>query len=66
MPAVVATQFAITDKAAITFARGFYTALAAVRPVDAAVTEARKHVFYGNDVQWATPCRICRRASTWF
>ncbi|MFE4875045.1 CHAT domain-containing protein [Streptomyces sp. NPDC056682] len=41
VPAVVAMQFAVTDKAAILFARAFYQALAANRPVDEAVRTGR-------------------------
>jgi tetratricopeptide (TPR) repeat protein len=54
-------QFAISDDAAITFARGFYSALAAGRPVDAAVTQARLAIFAaGNDVEWGTPVLYMR------
>jgi outer membrane protein assembly factor BamD (BamD/ComL family) len=61
VPAVVAMQFAITDEAAITFARGFYSALAVGRPVDAAVTQARLAIFAaGNDVEWGTPVLYMR------
>ncbi|OLZ73527.1 hypothetical protein AV521_05585 [Streptomyces sp. IMTB 2501] len=41
VPAVVAMQFAVTDKAAVLFARAFYQALAANRPVDEAVRTGR-------------------------
>ncbi len=41
VPAVVAMQFPISDRAAITFSSEFYAALADGYPVDAAVTEAR-------------------------
>ncbi|MFI1972129.1 CHAT domain-containing WD40 repeat protein [Streptomyces cinnamoneus] len=41
VPAVVAMQFAVTDKAAILFSRAFYHALAANRPVDEAVRTGR-------------------------
>ena len=48
--------FEISDKAAITFTQGFYGALADGYPVDAALTEARKSVFFAvNKVEWATP-----------
>jgi outer membrane protein assembly factor BamD (BamD/ComL family) len=61
VPAVVAMQFAITDEAAIIFARGFYAALAVGRPVDAAVTQARLAIFAsGNDVEWGTPVLYMR------
>ena len=42
IPAIVAMQFEITDRAAIDFARGFYTSLGNGFPVDAALAEARK------------------------
>jgi tetratricopeptide (TPR) repeat protein len=61
VPAVVAMQLAITDQAAITFARGFYNALSVGRPVDGAVTQARLAIFAdGNDVEWATPVLYMR------
>lgn len=56
IPAVIAMQCEVTDKAAITLAREFYGALADGYPVDAALAEARKAVFArGNDVEWGTP-----------
>lgn len=59
--AVVAMQMAITDQAAITFARGFYNALSVGRPVDAAVTQARLSIFAdSNDVEWGTPVLYMR------
>ncbi|HEV8323729.1 MAG TPA: CHAT domain-containing protein [Myxococcota bacterium] len=56
LPAAVAMQFAVSDTAAILFAREFYGALAQYYPVDAAVAEARKAI-YGqpNYLEWATP-----------
>lgn len=42
IPAIVAMQFEITDRAAIDFARGFYRSLSTGLPVDAALAEARK------------------------
>jgi hypothetical protein len=61
VPAVVAMQFPITDDAAITFARGFYTALSVGRPVDASVTHARLAIFADdNDVEWGTPVLYMR------
>ena len=44
IPAVLAMQYAITDHAAIEFARAFYEALADGMPVDTAVAEARTAV----------------------
>jgi tetratricopeptide (TPR) repeat protein len=61
VPAVVAMQFPISDEAAITFARGFYTALSVGRPVDASVTQARLAIFADdNDVEWGTPVLYMR------
>ena len=55
VPAVVAMQFEISDTAAIEFAPAFYGALAAGRPVDVAVAEARKAVYAVSPLEWATP-----------
>ena len=61
IPAVVAMQFEITDKAAITFSQEFYTALTDGYPVEAAVAEARRAVFaQDNDVEWGTPVLYMR------
>ena len=72
IPAVIAMQFRITDRAAILFAREFYGALPLGLPVDTALTEARRGLFAaGHDVEWAVPVlymrspngRLCRLAS---
>jgi tetratricopeptide (TPR) repeat protein len=57
MPAVVAMQHAITDTAAIEFSGSFYTALANLYPVDAALAEARKAMSLAepDSLEWATP-----------
>jgi hypothetical protein len=61
LPAVVAMQFTISDRAAISFARGFYSALGAGYPVDAAVAEGRKEIMFAkNSVEWGTPSLIMR------
>ena len=62
IPAVVAMQFEITDKAAITFAEELYHSLIARQdPIDAAVAEARKAVFTEvSEVEWATPVLFLR------
>jgi formylglycine-generating enzyme required for sulfatase activity len=61
IPAVVAMQFEVSDKAAITFGREFYSALADGYPVDAALTEARTAIFsQGNDTEWGTPVYFTR------
>jgi hypothetical protein len=55
LPVVVAMQFEITDAAAIAFAQGFYSALAAGRSVETAVIQGRLAIFArGNDVEWGT------------
>jgi hypothetical protein len=55
VPAVVAMQYEITDKAAIEFSSAFYEALADSLPVDAAVTEARTAVSMDSMLEWGTP-----------
>jgi CHAT domain len=61
VPAVIAMQFEITDRAAITFAHEFYGAVADGYPIDAAVTEARRAIFaQSNEVEWATPVLYLR------
>lgn len=56
-PAVVAMQYKITDPAAIEFSRAFYTAVAAGKPVDAAVAGGRIGMVLGipGTVEWGTP-----------
>ncbi len=44
IPAVVAMQRAITNRAAVTFAQGFYASLAAGRPIETAVWVADRYV----------------------
>jgi hypothetical protein len=61
IPAVVAMQFEISDVAAITLVREFYTALAEGFPVDTNLAEARKAVFaVGDAVEWSTPVLYMR------
>jgi hypothetical protein len=61
VPAVVAMQFEITDRAAIVFGGEFYAALADGYPVDSALAEARKAIFADqNDVEWGTPVLYMR------
>jgi formylglycine-generating enzyme required for sulfatase activity len=62
LPAALAMQYEITDRAAIEFARSFYEALADGLPVDAAVGEARKsiRVAVANTVEWGTPVLYMR------
>ena len=61
IPAVIAMQFEITDRAAIVFARDLYYALAEGLPIDAALAEARKGIWADdNDVEWGTPVLFMR------
>ena len=60
IPAVIAMQFDVSDNAAIEFAPALYGALAAGRPVDAAVTEARKAIYTISPLEWATPVLYLR------
>ena len=62
IPAVVAMQYEITDRAAIDFARAFYRALAYGMAVDEAVVAARKAIDLGvpNTVEWGTPVLYMR------
>ena len=56
VPAVVAMQYEITDKAALVFASSFYGQIAQSVPVDRAMTRAREAVKMTNDsLEWATP-----------
>ncbi|MGB0383596.1 MAG: CHAT domain-containing protein [Ardenticatenaceae bacterium] len=61
LPSVIAMQFAVSDKAAITLTEEFYQALADGYPVDGALTEARKAIFTRvNQLEWATPVLFMR------
>jgi hypothetical protein len=61
IPAVVAMQFEITDRAAIIFTHGFYEAVADGYPLDAAMAEARKAIRHQpNPVEWGTPVLYLR------
>ncbi|MCI0691139.1 SUMF1/EgtB/PvdO family nonheme iron enzyme [candidate division KSB1 bacterium] len=62
LPAVLAMQYEITDRAAVEFSRSFYEALAENMPVDAAVVEARKAISLAvnNTVEWGTPVLYMR------
>lgn len=61
IPAVVAMQFEITDKAALVFSHSFYEAIADGLPVDTSIVEARRSIFArGNEVEWATPVLYLR------
>ncbi|BCM92641.1 hypothetical protein IAD21_04523 [Abditibacteriota bacterium] len=62
MPATVAMQFEISDKAAIAFSRAFYGAIAHSWPVDAALVEARKAIqlTLPDAIEWSTPVLYMR------
>ena len=64
--AVVAMQFEITDPAAAAFARGFYSAVAAGRPVDQAVRSGRVSILgmNGHTLEWITPVLYLRGLET--
>ncbi|MBI4675322.1 MAG: CHAT domain-containing protein [Chloroflexi bacterium] len=56
VPAVVGMRFELSDRAAITFAREFYSALADNYSLDTALAQARKAIYAdGNETEWATP-----------
>ncbi|MDT0461364.1 CHAT domain-containing protein, partial [Streptomyces sp. DSM 41527] len=60
LPAVVAMQFPITDGAAISMSEGFYAALAGNRPIDDALTLARKFIQEKSRVEWGIPVLYMR------
>jgi hypothetical protein len=62
VPAVVAMQFPITDRAALTFAHRFYALVARGEPVDAAVAEGRRAVRISttDTMEWGTPVLFMR------
>jgi hypothetical protein len=62
IPAVLAMQYEITDRAAIELSHAFYEALTEGMAVDTAVSEARKAISIGveNTVEWGTPVLYMR------
>ncbi|MBN2393495.1 MAG: SUMF1/EgtB/PvdO family nonheme iron enzyme [Anaerolineae bacterium] len=62
LPAVLAMQYPITDRAAIEFSRTFYESLVDGLPVDAAVVESRVAISMAinNTVEWGTPVLFMR------
>jgi hypothetical protein len=58
VPAVVAMQFPISDKAAVTFSETFYQGIAKGEPVDVAMAEGRKKLWSLDE--WATPVLFLR------
>ena len=57
LPAVLAMQFPITDRAAVAFSQAFYESIAAGLPLDAALAEARKAINLALEdaVEWGAP-----------
>jgi len=64
--AVAAMQFAVSDKAAIRFAQGFYTALAEGQGIDQAVRNGRIAILGISDetLEWVTPVLYLRGEAT--
>ena len=62
LPAVVAMQYEISDRAAIQFSRAFYRALLRGNAVDAALSKARKAISIeiAHSVEWGTPVLFMR------
>jgi hypothetical protein len=61
VPAVVATQYAISDGAAASFAREFYQALVDFYPLEAAVAEGRKAIDLSEgNYEWGVPVLYLR------
>lgn len=60
LPAVIAMQSAVTDRAATTFASHFYQSLSKRMPVDQAVTEARRAMFFLGSGEWGSPVLAMR------
>ncbi|MBN1679984.1 MAG: CHAT domain-containing protein [Anaerolineae bacterium] len=61
LPAVVAMQYAISDRAARVFSEELYRSVADGLPVDAAVAEARRAISHtAGGIEWATPVLFMR------
>ncbi|MBD8870187.1 CHAT domain-containing protein [Nocardioides donggukensis] len=58
--AVVAMQFPISDRAAVTFTGEFYGAIVDGLPVDQSITSARKSLLADFGDEWATPVLFLR------
>lgn len=64
VPAVVAMQFAISDRAAHAFAEEFYRVFTALMPIDTAMSEARRAIANRIlNIEWATPVLFMRSSS---
>lgn len=62
IPAVIANQYEVTDRAAIEFARSFYESIADGLPIDASMAEARKAISFAinNTLEWGIPVLYMR------
>lgn len=61
VPALLAMQFAVSDRSAIALAHEFYLALSDGLPIESAVSEARKAIYSeGEDFEWGTPVLFSR------
>jgi tetratricopeptide (TPR) repeat protein len=61
VPAVLAMQFAVSDRTAIALAHEFYQSLSEGLPLESAATEARKAIYSeGIDFEWGTPVLFSR------
>ena len=62
IPAVIAMQYEITDRAAVEFSRTFYEVLTEGFPIDASVAEARISISLAinNTLEWGTPVLYMR------
>jgi hypothetical protein len=61
IPAVIAMQFEVSERTAVTLSREFYRSLADNYPVDAALAEARKAIYtQGQDIEWGIPVLYMR------
>lgn len=63
IPAVLAMQYAITDRASITLSETFYKTLAEGLPVDIALAEARKALAIKHTLEWGTPVLYMRTSN---
>lgn len=61
VPALLAMQFAVSDRSAIALAHEFYLALSDGLPIESAVSEARKAIYSeGEAFEWGTPVLFSR------
>jgi len=60
VPAVVAMQFPISDRAAISFATTFYKCIAEQHPVEVCVAQARNALYTDGISEWVTPVLYLR------